>query len=170
MTGMKCVLNFLHYWLCQKRLHGQLPWHEFISSCWLAREYHSCWYLKYCLLLLLSPSVFFLQPSAVAADGSSRQALTTSKHAKSHTVKQTVAAHMTLLPHIHINKNKNKIAPPDKALHYIICEHTHDIVYYITPCSPTSFALKTTPCFDNNCSPTPCTTVPETPETWNSGW
>lgn len=81
MTDLQCALNLLHYWLCQRRFHRQLPPCEFISSWWLPRGHTQ-------LLMHKIPFCYFcfLQPSAVAAMGSSSQALTTSK--KSHLVKQ----------------------------------------------------------------------------------
>lgn len=83
MTDLQWALNFLHYWLCQRRFQRQLPWCELISSCWLPRGHTQRWCIKPSFAASALP-LCFLQPSAVAAVGSSSQALTTSK--KKHTL------------------------------------------------------------------------------------
>lgn len=85
MTDLQCALNLLHYWLCQRRFHRQLPSCESISSCWLPREHTQL--LMYKMLFCYFCPVTLLPPALSSGSmGSSSQALTTSK--KSHMVKQ----------------------------------------------------------------------------------
>lgn len=132
MTDLQWALNFLHYWLCQRRFQRQLPWCELISSCWLPRGHTQRWCTKPSFAASALP-LCFLQPSAVAAVGSSSQALTTSK--KNTHCEAEVTAHMTSLLHTHINGSKTKNCFTfyrAGTLHFTICKHTQGILCYTT--------------------------------------
>lgn len=162
MTDLQCALNFLHYWLCQRRFHRQLPSCEFISSCCLPPEHtqllmHKILFCCFCPITLLPPALSsgchrILQPGM---DNQQKKAYCEAE----------VTAHMTALLHTPINKNKNWIASPCTRLELSITPSANTLM---TSCatshSPQPFLLPSQPPIALIMTPAACTTLSGVPK------
>lgn len=149
MTDLQCALNFLHYWLCQRRFHRQMPSCEFISSCWLPREHtqlvmHKILFCCFCpVTASSSPQQWLLWDPPARHWQPAKKAMLWSR---SHYTFDIIAAYP------HKQEQKVELLHLAGSLHYTIYKHTHDILSYITPSSAISSVLITTHCFDNDSS------------------